>query len=424
MNAMRVAQALLRACPGMTPALLIQQERQFVRAFDGPRPDPLELAPLQKQLREGGVDSDSVDALLLLIERCVSSLDREVILPPDTAALPAKKKLELVASIEPAFERQLAVAPPVPNMLAFDHTAPVDTRDLALATSSNRVATLLVLRGRSLGLLYKLETARILLGRAPTADLILDDDGISRFHAVITMEDGRFHIEDLGSKNGVIVNGFKVTSHALEEGDRVQLGANTLLKFALQDDVEEQFQQELYRSVTLDPLTGIYNRRHIVDRMRSECAYARRQGTPVSVLMIDLDHFKRVNDTYGHLAGDAVLRETAKAIHSTLRAEDIFGRYGGEELCAILRGIEAPNALLAGRRIVEIVRNNRVIAGAHTLQVTVSVGAATSVHNLLDTPQELIDAADRALYRAKNAGRDRCEAEPPPSAPPGSPPLI
>lgn len=418
---MRIAQALLRACPGMTAALLTQQERLFVSAFDGLHPTPLDLVPLQKALREGGIDNDSIDALLLLIERCVVDLSREVQLPHDTAALPAKKKRELIGSIEAAFERQMALAPPTFTVLAFDHTAPVDARELALAVSTSRCATLLVLRGRSLGRLYKLDISRILMGRAPTADLILDDDGISRFHAVITHEGEHFNIEDLGSKNGVIVNGFKVSGHALEEGDRIQLGSNTLLKFSFHDDVEEQFQQELYRSATIDPLTGIYNRRHLIDRLRSECAYARRQGTPLSLLMIDLDHFKQVNDKFGHLAGDAVLRETAKAIQATLRIEDVFGRYGGEELCAILRGIEAPNALLAAQRIVDFVRANRVKHSEHLLQITVSVGIATSVHNILDTPQELIDAADRALYRAKAAGRDRCEAEKPP---PGTPPLV
>jgi two-component system, cell cycle response regulator len=293
-------------------------------------------------------------------------------------------------------------------VLAFDHTPAVDARDLALAIATRRTATMLVLRGRSLGKLYKLEGARFLIGRAATADIVLDDDGVSRFHAVITQEAEKFRVEDLGSKNGVIVNGFKVSDHVLEEGDRIQLGATTLLKFTHQDDIEEQFQEELYKSSTVDPLTGIYNRRHVIERLRSECAYARRQGTVLSVLMIDVDHFKQVNDTHGHLAGDAVLRGVAKAIQASLRAEDVFGRYGGEELCVILRGIEATNALLAAQRIVELVRGVVVEYQGKSLKVTVSVGASTSSPNLLDTPQELLDAADRALYRAKEAGRDRC----------------
>lgn len=411
MNGAHVAQALLRSCPGITPALLIQQERIFVSAFDVPRPDPFDLTPLQKALLEGGIDVESVDALLLLIARSVTELGREVVLPPSTAELPPKKRRELVQSIEPAFERNLALSSPSQSVLAFDRTAPVDSKDIALAMSSRRWATLLVLRGRALGLLYKLDIKRLLLGRAPTADILLDDDGVSRFHAVITQEEDAFHIEDLGSKNGVIINGFKVSSHSLEEGDRIQLGATTLLKFAFHDDVEEQFQRELYQSATIDPLTGIYNRRHVVERLRSECAYARRQSTALSVLMIDLDHFKLVNDSFGHLAGDAVLRETARAIHTALRTEDIIGRYGGEELCVVLRGIERSNAMHAGNRIVQIVRNNVVVYGGKDLRVTVSVGAATSLPGTLDTPQELLDAADRALYRAKANGRDRCEID-------------
>jgi diguanylate cyclase (GGDEF)-like protein len=398
----------LRACAGMSASIMTRLERQFVAEFEFPRPEPFDLAQLRQLLRESGIDDDSAAALLLLVERHAPDLGREIALPPEVASLPAQKKRELLESIEPAFERQLAFAPPAFSVLAFDHTPAVDARDLTLAIATRRTATLLVLRGRSLGKLYKLEGSRFLVGRATTADIVLDDDGVSRFHAVITQEAARFRVEDLGSKNGIIVNGFKVSDHVLDEGDRIQLGATTLLKFTHQDDIEEQFQEELYKSVTVDPLTGIYNRRHLIERLRSECAYARRQGTFLSVLMIDVDHFKQVNDTHGHLAGDAVLREVAKAIQTSLRTEDVFGRYGGEELCVLLRGIEAANAELAGNRIVELVRALVVEYGGKELRMTVSVGTATSAANVLDTPQELLDAADRALYRAKEGGRDRC----------------
>lgn len=400
---------MLRACPGMTESLLKQQERLFAAAFDMPVPDRYDLEILRRGLVEGGIDTDSVHAVLLLVASRAADLGREVMLPKETEALPPNRKKQLLDSIEPAFERQLASEPDTSAIDArFDHTPVVEARNLALATASRRSAALLVLRGRALGRVYRIDSGRALMGRAATADIVLEDDGMSRYHAVVTREDETHHIEDLGSRNGVIVNGFKITRHTLEEGDRIQLGAATLLKFVYQDDIEEQFQQELYKSVTVDPLTGIYNRRHFIDRLRSECAYARRNGAPVSVLVIDIDHFKNINDTWGHLAGDAVLKAVVGTISGTLRQEDVFGRFGGDELCVILRGIEAQNALKAGSRLVELVRSLKIAHGDQTLKATVSIGASTSKMGVLDTPQEMIDIADQALYRAKDQGRDCC----------------
>lgn len=393
----------------MNDSLLKQQERLFVAAFDPPAPDHYDLEIMRRGLSEGGIDEDSIHAFLILVSRRAPDLGREVMLPNDTEQLPPNRKKQLLDSIEPAFERQLLLEPDFGDIdPRFDHTPVVNSRDLSVVTASHRTAALLVLRGRSLGRLYRIDGVRALMGRASSTDIALEDDGVSRYHAVITREDDTHHIEDLGSRNGIIVNGFKVTRHMLEEGDRVQLGATTLLKFIYMDDIEEQFQRELYNSVIVDPLTGIYNRRHLVDRLRSECAYARRNGTPLSVLIVDVDHFKSINDTHGHLAGDTVLKAVVKTIAGTLRQEDVFGRFGGDELCVILRGIEATNALKAGARLVELVRALEISHGADKLKATVSIGASTSTMGVLDTPQEMLDVADQALYRAKEKGRDRC----------------
>jgi diguanylate cyclase (GGDEF)-like protein len=195
----------------------------------------------------------------------------------------------------------------------------------------------------------------------------------------------------------------------LEDGALIQLAATTIIMFSHQEDLEVQAEQRLYASAVLDPLTGLHNRRHLDARLKSEFAFANRHGTPLSVLLIDIDHFKKVNDTYGHLGGDAALKALADRLQRTVRTEDIVARYGGEEFAVVARGIEGAGALLFAERIREKVARIEVPHEEDLIKFTISVGVVTMTRErIFDSIAALLKAADDALYKAKETGRNRC----------------
>lgn len=268
-------------------------------------------------------------------------------------------------------------------------------------------AYLVVLAGSNLGEMYKIEGPESVVGRAMSAQLRLNDDGISRRHCRVLSIGGRVIIEDLGSANGTLVNGEMVQHQELKEGDKIRLGANTMLKFTYQDKLDETFQQQMYDAALRDGLTKAYNKKFFLDRLETEFAYAKRHGTMLSLVMFDVDHFKRVNDTYGHLAGDAVLVHLARIAHSMIRAEDVAARYGGEEFAVICRGIPLLNAGVVGERMRAAVEQASFDFQGRRLPVTISVGVAALPEANVNEASALIGEADEALYEAKRSGRNR-----------------
>jgi diguanylate cyclase (GGDEF)-like protein len=175
-------------------------------------------------------------------------------------------------------------------------------------------------------------------------------------------------------------------------------------------ELQEQLiatREALRRQATRDPLTEVYNRRAILERLGGFLDRARREGHSVGALLVDLDHFKRVNDTYGHLAGDAVLREAARRMGAMLRAYDVVGRYGGEEFLVVVPGVDAATSLIVADRLRDAISRTPIDSGEGKLTITCSVGVAISSPGGPLEPEALIQAADRALYRAKADGRDR-----------------
>lgn len=278
----------------------------------------------------------------------------------------------------------------------------------ALLTRQQRDrAYMIVLKGSSVGEMYRLQAGETVIGRASTAAIMLGDDGISRRHARVLVEGNVVRIEDLQSSNGTLVNGVRVDVQTLKDGDQIQIGSTTILKFAYHDKLEESFQQQMYDAALRDSLTKAYNKKHFSHRLETELAYAKRHNTTLSMLMFDVDHFKRVNDTFGHLAGDLVLAKLAQITASTLRSEDIFGRYGGEEFAILCRGVNLPNAAILAERIRTLVQSTPFVFENNTIPVTISVGVAAFPELNFDDPLELIGAADEALYEAKRSGRNR-----------------
>ena len=268
-------------------------------------------------------------------------------------------------------------------------------------------AYLIVLAGASVGEMYKITNESTVIGRGQQADIQVIDEGISRRHAEIVHEGEAIVIRDLGSTNGTYCNGEKISNHQLSDGDKIQVGSTTILKFTFHDSLDESFQRQMYESALRDGLTKIFNKKYFLDRLESEFAYAVRHRTPLSLVMFDIDHFKRINDTHGHLAGDYALSTLAKAVSDTIRQEDVFARYGGEEFAVICRGIDLGGALAFGERIRRCVDAQAFIYNGVDIKVTVSVGVAAVPEVGMKEPQELIGAADDALYQAKRQGRNR-----------------
>lgn len=273
--------------------------------------------------------------------------------------------------------------------------------------------TLTFVEGPLSGALFTLTPpASVVLGRGGGADLQVPDDAVSRRHARIWWDGAGYSIEDLGS-SGTWVNGWRVDSwRPLPGAASVQLGRRVRLRFDLHDEDEQKVLTDLYDAAIRDALTGAYTRRYLRERLHAELSYAARHRMPVALLMLDLDHFKAVNDRCGHEAGDAVLRGVVEQLRRGLRPEDVLIRYGGEELCVLLRGLDAEQASSLAERMRASVASLRIPTCAEEIGVTVSIGvAATRPDRDPPSAWSLIERADRALYEAKRDGRDRCRVD-------------
>ena len=266
-------------------------------------------------------------------------------------------------------------------------------------------AYLVVISGPSFGEMYKLKGDRSVLGRGERTDIRVLDDGVSREHAAIERDGGKMVLVDLGSTNGTFCNGTRVQRQDLTDGDKISIGATTILRFTYQDQVDEHYQKKLFESALRDGLTSTFNRRYFVDRLQSEIRFAVRHEKTLALLFVDIDYFKKINDEHGHLAGDQVLAGVARVMLSTIRAEDVLARYGGEEFAVICREIEADGALALGERLRIAVAQHRFEHAGKVIPVTVSVGIAAE--RKIEDAQAFIAAADAAMYEAKRAGRNR-----------------
>jgi diguanylate cyclase (GGDEF)-like protein len=281
-----------------------------------------------------------------------------------------------------------------------------------VAASSEKRAFLLVLSGPQLGEVFALASDKeLLIGRRDDASVAIRDDGVSRRHASIVVKGASAILKDLGSANGTWIDGKRAPEARLEDGTRFQIGGQTTLKFVWADELEARYQMRLAEGALLDPLTGLYNRRHFEERLASELAAAQRHGRPVSLLMCDVDHFKAINDAHGHLAGDEALKMVAFVLRGAVRKEDVLARYGGEEFVVVARETALEGAQSLAERIRRAVERSRCAWQGHDLGVTVSIGVTVSVGAAEfvsgKTERELIEGADRALYLAKEAGRNR-----------------
>lgn len=275
-------------------------------------------------------------------------------------------------------------------------------------------ACLLVLDGFDVGKVIPINTDTITIGRDPECDLIIRDEGVSRFHMEVTRSRlGYLFVRDLESTNGTYVNGKRILEAEVRDGEKFVLGGRTVIKFALQDELEHTYQKKMYESSTRDALTGAFNRRYFVQKIVADLSFSRRHKIPFTLLFLDIDHFKMVNDTHGHLVGDEVLVAVTRAIEETIRSEDILARYGGEEFAVIAQGTDLGGGRALADRIRRRVAGTRVsVAGESEtgVGVTISAGVVYVPPGIASNPETVVSQADKNLYEAKAGGRNRTVA--------------
>lgn len=291
------------------------------------------------------------------------------------------------------------------NQTIFD-----DTR--SVIKESTQHPYLVIFIGQDSGQRHKLRPGSMTIGRSPQADITIEDDWASRVHCVIHWKDNVFELEDRDSTNGTYVNTHKIIRVQVLPGVPLQVG-HSLLKIEYKDEAELEVEKNLHRSASIDGLTGIFNRQYFMNRAAEELAYASRHHRCLGVIMIDIDHFKLTNDTYGHQMGDFVLNRFASIIKTKKRSEDVFARYGGEEFIILPRGDLSKEGMhLHCERFRKTIETAEFDFGETRVRITISLGFHLAmVVNGDQKPSidEWIAKADEALYRAKELGRNRTE---------------
>jgi diguanylate cyclase (GGDEF)-like protein len=294
-----------------------------------------------------------------------------------------------------------------------DVTGQLDIPDLAIAidVAEKSKPCLIVLAGLDMGKAVFITDGEFIVGRDPSCDLALQDDGISRRHIKITKLSGNnILVTDLNTTNGTYANGTLVKETVLNPSKKILLGRNTVIKYVIQDAFDLKYQQEMFNSSTRDGLTGIYNRRYLIQKLIGDMSFSRRHRLAFTLLMFDIDHFKKINDTYGHTTGDEVLISIANIVAATIRKEDIFGRYGGEEFAIIAQGTNYEGAHTLAERIRKAVADEPAHAVSETgdmIPVTVSIGTATLAPGAIMDAPKLISITDQNMYQAKESGRNK-----------------
>ncbi|MFC1849083.1 diguanylate cyclase [candidate division CSSED10-310 bacterium] len=275
-----------------------------------------------------------------------------------------------------------------------------------------KIASIIVVTGRELSREYRLNRSKNIIGRDTSASIeISGDQRISRNHASIKSEFNPdlqkfdYMIVDLNSTNHTYVNGEQISVEKLRDGDKIRVG-DTILKFVLQDEIDAKFQKEIQRRLNYDNLTGLLTRESFEMAMKAELERYRKHKVSIAQFMMDIDHFKQVNDAFGHMAGSYVLSQVGILIRENLRSIDFSGRYGGEEFIAFMSDIKKETAMKTAERLRTVIKKYDFDYNECKMKITISIGVAFfPLHG--ETVEDLIHAADVALYQAKRAGRDQ-----------------
>ncbi len=277
--------------------------------------------------------------------------------------------------------------------------------DIPVRAATARDACLVVIYGLDLGKKYDVDKKAVSLGRSSSSDVQIDQESVSRNHCKLINTGQTILLRDLGSTNGTYVNDELVDEYVLRDGDFIKVG-RCIFKFLVGTNIESAYHEEIYRLTTIDGLTQIFNKRYFIETLEREIGRAERYRRHLSLIMFDIDHFKDANDTYGHLAGDHILRQLAATIKTRIRREDVLARYGGEEFSIVLPEIDSANATVFAEKIRSLVERTVFEFEEIRIPLTISLGVACLTPDL-QTAVDLIKIADERLYMAKEQGRNR-----------------
>lgn len=285
----------------------------------------------------------------------------------------------------------------------------INKSDDAGSGRSKKEACLVVIYGAELGRKYHIDGREMTIGRGTLNDICVSQDSVSRTHATLRVEDHGVKIRDNESTNGTYVNDHKIHEAWLKDGDLIKIG-RAIFKFLSGDNIESLYHEEIYRLSTVDGLTQIFNKRYFLETLERELSRARRYDRPLALVMFDIDHFKQCNDTFGHRAGDFVLREVADVVRDRARKVDVLARYGGEEFSMILPEIDIRGATAFAEKIRALIGESKFVFEGRVIPVTISIGVAELTPDIA-TYDDLIKRADARLYKAKQTGRNRVVAD-------------
>jgi diguanylate cyclase (GGDEF)-like protein len=273
------------------------------------------------------------------------------------------------------------------------------------ADGSGACLVLIYPPGPDMGRRWPLVTDEFVVGRGSDCDIQIDRDSVSRRHARVFRQESTWNVEDLNSTNGSYINDLPIQRSPLKDNDFLKIGS-AIFKFLSGTGVETSYFEEIYRMTIIDALTGAHNKRYFVEFLEREIARCQRYGRPLSLLMLDIDHFKKINDTHGHLTGDYVLKEMSRRLLGRIRKEELLARYGGEEFAAVLPETDHAGAMKFGEQIRSIVASEPFEYEGDQFKVTVSIGAATLSGEQTIENTAFIKIADDNLYKAKRGGRN------------------
>jgi diguanylate cyclase (GGDEF)-like protein len=296
------------------------------------------------------------------------------------------------------------------NEISMDETTRQSTMPWFKRKSGQNVleACLIMIRGPEVGKRIVLNKNELVLGRSKSADARIDESAVSRKHAVIRRRESVFIIEDQNSKNGTFVNMERKMLCVLRDQDLITIG-NTVFKFIANNSMELAYHEELHKLAILDPMLQIHNKKFFLEYLEQKCHCSRLFPAKFAIILFDIDHFKRINDTYGHQTGDQVLLHVTNTVKTHLRNSDIFARYGGEEFAIALPENDAEQAGFTAEKLRRAVETTAIVHGQEEIKVTISLGTASfgPAEAATGSSRDLIDRADTALYEAKNTGRNR-----------------
>lgn len=273
-----------------------------------------------------------------------------------------------------------------------------------VALSGQSCLVLLYPPGRDMGKRFPLDQDEVTIGRT-RGDIRVDLDSVSRRHARAFKVKKQWSLEDLGSTNGTYINDTQINQARLTSGDIVRVGTS-IFKFLSGKGIEASYHEEIYRMTIIDTLTGANNRRFLMDFVEREIARSVRHGRPLALLLFDIDHFKMINDTHGHLVGDEVLKGVSRRLRSRVRTEELLARYGGEEFAVVVPETDHEAALVLAEEYRALVSDESFDCEGTSVEVTTSIGVASLQGEEIDS-EGFLKRADDKLYEAKRAGRNR-----------------